>query len=133
LPITVEIIVDYGLVDVVADRLDAGVCLGEQVAMRIGPDIPMHHARCTQSRLAADLLDIEAMPECREAYESAAAAGKLEELRASDLRAQVLLSHVESDAIRNPTHRAKNIVAKAIDFVRRSGGISGGEGVARCV
>jgi LysR family transcriptional regulator, regulator of peptidoglycan recycling len=44
--ITVEIIVDYGLADVVADRLDAGVRLGEQVAkdmiaVRIGPDIPM--------------------------------------------------------------------------------------------
>jgi DNA-binding transcriptional LysR family regulator len=38
--ITVESIVDYGLADVVADRVDAGVCLGEQVAMRIGPDIP---------------------------------------------------------------------------------------------
>jgi DNA-binding transcriptional LysR family regulator len=44
--ITVEIIVDYGLVDVVADRFDAGVRLGEQVAkdmiaVRIAPDIPM--------------------------------------------------------------------------------------------
>jgi DNA-binding transcriptional LysR family regulator len=44
--ITVEIIVDYGLVDVVADRFDAGVRLGEQVAkdmiaVRIGPNIPM--------------------------------------------------------------------------------------------
>ncbi|WP_445681323.1 LysR family transcriptional regulator [Radicibacter daui] len=44
--ITVEIIVDYGLADVVADRFDAGVRLGEQVAkdmiaVRIGPDIPM--------------------------------------------------------------------------------------------
>jgi LysR family transcriptional regulator, regulator of peptidoglycan recycling len=44
--ITVESIVDYGLAEVVADRLDAGVCLGEQVAkdmiaVRIGPDIPM--------------------------------------------------------------------------------------------
>ena len=55
------------------------------------------------------------------------AAGKLEELRASDLRVQVLLSHMESIAIRNPT-RCEKIVAKAIDFVRRSGGIFGGEG-----
>jgi len=44
--ITVEIVVDYGLADVVADRFDAGVRLGEQVAkdmiaVRISPDIPM--------------------------------------------------------------------------------------------
>ena len=44
--ITVESIVDYGPAEVVANRLDAGVCLGEQVAkdmiaVRIGPDIPM--------------------------------------------------------------------------------------------
>ncbi len=44
--VTVEVIVDYGLVDVVADRFDAGVRLGEQVAkdmisVRISPDIPM--------------------------------------------------------------------------------------------
>lgn len=44
--ITVEIFVDYGLSDVVADRFDAGVRLGEQVAkdmigVRLGPDIPM--------------------------------------------------------------------------------------------
>lgn len=44
--ITVEIMVDYGLTDVVADRFDAGVRLGAQVekdmiAVRIGPDIPM--------------------------------------------------------------------------------------------
>ncbi|MCB1511425.1 MAG: LysR family transcriptional regulator [Hyphomicrobiaceae bacterium] len=44
--ITVEIIVDYGLADVVADRFDAGVRLGAEVekdmiAVRIGPDIPM--------------------------------------------------------------------------------------------
>lgn len=43
---TVEIVVDYGLADVVADRFDAGVRLGEQVAkdmiaVRIAPDIPM--------------------------------------------------------------------------------------------
>ena len=40
---TVEIINDYGLTDIVADRFDAGVRLGEQVAqdmiaVRIGPD-----------------------------------------------------------------------------------------------
>ncbi|MBE9640293.1 LysR family transcriptional regulator [Salipiger mangrovisoli] len=44
--VNVEVIVDYGLVDVVADRFDAGVRLGEQVAkdmisVRISPDIPM--------------------------------------------------------------------------------------------
>lgn len=44
--INVEVIVDYGLVDVVADRFDAGVRLGEQVAkdmiaVRMSPDIPM--------------------------------------------------------------------------------------------
>jgi DNA-binding transcriptional LysR family regulator len=41
--IKVEIIVDYGLANIVADRFDAGVRLGEQVAkdmvaVRIGPD-----------------------------------------------------------------------------------------------
>lgn len=44
--VSVEIIVDYGLVDVVAERFDAGVRLGEQVAkdmisVRISPEIPM--------------------------------------------------------------------------------------------
>lgn len=44
--ITVEIIVDYRLADLVADRFDAGVRLGEQVAkdmvaVRIAPDMPM--------------------------------------------------------------------------------------------
>jgi DNA-binding transcriptional LysR family regulator len=44
--ITVEIIVDYGLTDIVAERFDAGVRLGEQVAkdmvaVRIGPDVRM--------------------------------------------------------------------------------------------
>jgi len=42
--IKVEIIVDYGLANIVADRFDAGVRLGEQVAkdmvaVRIGPDL----------------------------------------------------------------------------------------------
>ena len=41
-----EIIVDYGLTDIVAERYDAGVRLGEQVAkdmiaVRIGPDLRM--------------------------------------------------------------------------------------------
>jgi DNA-binding transcriptional LysR family regulator len=44
--INVEVIVDYGLTDIVAERYDAGVRLGEQVAkdmiaVRIGPDIRM--------------------------------------------------------------------------------------------
>jgi len=44
--ITVEIIVDNGLTDIVAERLDAGIRLGEQVAkdmvaVRIGPDLRM--------------------------------------------------------------------------------------------
>ena len=42
--IKVEIIVDYGLVDIVAERFDAGVRSGEQVAkdmiaVRVGPDM----------------------------------------------------------------------------------------------
>ena len=42
----VEIIVDYGLTDIVAERYDAGVRSGEQVAkdmiaVRIGPDMRM--------------------------------------------------------------------------------------------
>jgi DNA-binding transcriptional LysR family regulator len=44
--IKVEITVDYGLTDIVAERYDAGVRLGEQVAkdmiaVRIGPDLRM--------------------------------------------------------------------------------------------
>ena len=44
--IKVEITVDYGLTDVVAERFDAGIRLGEQVAkgmvaVRIGPDMRM--------------------------------------------------------------------------------------------
>ncbi len=44
--IKVEVIVDYGLTDIVAQRYDAGVRLGEQVAkdmiaVRIGPDMRM--------------------------------------------------------------------------------------------
>ena len=44
--IKVEVIVDYGLIDIVADGFDAGVRLGEQVAkdmiaLRIGPDVRM--------------------------------------------------------------------------------------------
>jgi len=44
--IKVELIIDYGLTDIVAERYDAGVRLGEQVAkdmiaVRIGPDVRM--------------------------------------------------------------------------------------------
>ncbi|UWM83810.1 LysR family transcriptional regulator [Rhizobium sp. SRDI969] len=44
--LNVEIIVDYGLTDIVAERYDAGVRLGEQVAkdmiaVRVGPDMRM--------------------------------------------------------------------------------------------
>jgi DNA-binding transcriptional LysR family regulator len=44
--ITVEVVVDNGLTDIVAERLDAGVRLGEQVdkdmvAVRIGPELRM--------------------------------------------------------------------------------------------
>lgn len=44
--ISVEVVIDYGLTDIVAERYDAGVRLGEQVAkdmiaVRIGPDMRM--------------------------------------------------------------------------------------------
>ena len=44
--VKVEIVIDYGLTDIVAERYDAGVRLGEQVAkdmiaVRIGPDFRM--------------------------------------------------------------------------------------------
>lgn len=44
--LNIEIIVDYGLTDIVAEGFDAGVRLGEQVAkdmiaVRIGPDMRM--------------------------------------------------------------------------------------------
>ena len=65
--IKVEIIVDYGLTDIVAERYDAGVRLGEQVAkdmiaVRIGPDIrmavvgaPSYFARRKQPQAPQDL------------------------------------------------------------------------------
>lgn len=67
--LTVEVIVDYGLVDVVADRFDAGVRLGAQVekdmiAVRISPDIPMavvatpaHLAGQGRPQVPEDLVD----------------------------------------------------------------------------
>lgn len=57
--ITVELTVDYGLADVVAERFDAGVRLGgeiakDMIAVRIGPDIPMaivaHRPICAHAR-----------------------------------------------------------------------------------
>lgn len=65
--IKVEIIVDYGLTDIVAERYDAGVRLGEQVAhdmiaVRIGPDMrmavvgaPAYFARRPKPRVPQDL------------------------------------------------------------------------------
>lgn len=44
--INVEVVIDYGLTDIVAERYDAGIRLGEQVAkdmiaVRVGPDMRM--------------------------------------------------------------------------------------------
>jgi DNA-binding transcriptional LysR family regulator len=67
--IKVEIIVDYGLVDIVAQRYDAGVRLGEQVAkdmiaVRVGPDVRFaavgaksYFARRPPPRMPQDLVD----------------------------------------------------------------------------
>jgi DNA-binding transcriptional LysR family regulator len=67
--IRVEVIIDYGLTDIVAERYDAGVRLGEQVAkdmiaVRIGPDMrmavvgaPSYFARHTRPRTPQDLTD----------------------------------------------------------------------------
>ena len=73
--IKVEVVVEYGLNDIVAERYDAGVRLGEQVAkdmiaVRIGPDIRMavvgapayfgHHAvpKTPQDLLAHNCINI---------------------------------------------------------------------------
>ena len=65
--IKVELTVDYGLVDIVAERYDAGVRLGEQlakdmIAVRIGPDMrmavvgaPSYFARRPHPRKPQDL------------------------------------------------------------------------------
>lgn len=65
--IQVEIIVDYGLVDIVADGYDAGVRMGEQVAkdmiaVRIGPDMrmavvgaPAYFRQCSLPQTPQDL------------------------------------------------------------------------------
>ncbi|MBA1143391.1 LysR family transcriptional regulator [Mesorhizobium neociceri] len=67
--IRVEIIVDYSLTDIVAERYDAGVRLGEQVArdmiaVRIGPDMrmavvgsPAYFATRPKPRTPQDLTD----------------------------------------------------------------------------
>jgi DNA-binding transcriptional LysR family regulator len=67
--IKVEIVIDYGLTDIVAERYDAGVRLGEQVAkdmiaIRIGPDMrmavvgaPAYLARRKRPRTPQDLTD----------------------------------------------------------------------------
>lgn len=60
--ICVEIIIDYGLTDTVAERFDAGVRLGESVekdmtSVRISPDIPMaigcRHLKVNLTRIQA--------------------------------------------------------------------------------
>jgi len=67
--IKVEVIIDYGLTDIVAQRYDAGVRLGEQVAkdmiaMRIGPDFrmavvgaPSYFAKRARPKRPQDLTD----------------------------------------------------------------------------
>lgn len=67
--ITVEIVTDYGLVDIVAERYDAGIRLGEQVAkdmiaVRIGPDVrfavvgsPAYFAKRSPPKVPQDLTD----------------------------------------------------------------------------
>jgi len=67
--IKVELTIDYGLTDIVAERYDAGVRLGEQVArdmiaVRIGPDMrmavvgaPAYLARHERPRTPQDLTD----------------------------------------------------------------------------
>jgi DNA-binding transcriptional LysR family regulator len=67
--IHVEIIVDYGLTDIVTERYDAGVRLGEQVAkdmiaVRIGPDMrmavvgaPSYFERRPRPKMPQDLTD----------------------------------------------------------------------------
>ncbi|NNB17431.1 LysR family transcriptional regulator [Pseudomonas fragi] len=66
--LSIEIIVDYGLTDIVAEGYDAGVRLGEQVAkdmiaMRIGPDMrmavvgsPAYFSRYPKPVIPADLV-----------------------------------------------------------------------------
>ena len=67
--IKVEIVIDYGLTDIVAQRFDAGVRSGEQVAkdmiaVRIGPDMrmavvgaPSYFSNRAEPKKAQDLID----------------------------------------------------------------------------
>ena len=67
--IKVEIVIDYGLTDIVAERIDAGIRTGEQVAkdmiaVRIGPDMcmaaaasPAYLARYGKPRTPQDLTE----------------------------------------------------------------------------
>jgi len=67
--IKVEIVIDYGLTDIVAERIDAGIRTGEQVAkdmiaVRIGPDLtmaaaaaPAYLARYGKPRTPQDLTE----------------------------------------------------------------------------
>lgn len=67
--IKVELVIDYGLTDIVAERFDAGVRLGEQVAkdmiaVRIGPDFrmavvgaPSYFARRPKPKTPRDLTE----------------------------------------------------------------------------
>jgi DNA-binding transcriptional LysR family regulator len=67
--IKVEIVIDYGLTDIVAERFDAGVRSGEQVAkdmiaVRIGPDLrmavvgtPSYFRKHPEPRQPQDLVD----------------------------------------------------------------------------
>lgn len=67
--IKVEVVIDYGLTDIVAERYDAGVRLGEQVAkdmiaVRIGPDFrmaavgtPSYFAQRPKPKIPQDLTD----------------------------------------------------------------------------
>ncbi|MGE4529239.1 MAG: LysR family transcriptional regulator [Rhodospirillaceae bacterium] len=67
--IKLELIIDYGLADIVADHFDAGVRLGEQVAkdmisVKIGPDVrfavvgaPAYFARHPMPTAPQDLVD----------------------------------------------------------------------------
>ncbi len=67
--LTIEIIVDYGLTDIVAEGFDASVRLGEQVAkdmiaMRIGPDMrmavvgsPTYFTRYSRPAIPSDLME----------------------------------------------------------------------------
>lgn len=67
--IKIEVSVDYALSDIVAQRFDAGVRLGDQVAkdmiaVRIGPDLriavvgsPSYFAKCAKPKVPRDLLE----------------------------------------------------------------------------